>query len=99
MEIDLLLENDDTVILIEVKTTLKVEHVREFRDKLKRFLKFSPKYGQYKIYGAVAGVHIEGGVDRFAYQQGLFVLGVVGEGMGKILNDLELRPKDFCGAN
>ena len=37
MEIDLLLENDDTVIIIEVKTTLAMEHVRKFRDKLKRF--------------------------------------------------------------
>jgi hypothetical protein len=95
MEIDILAENNDEVVIIEVKTTLKVDDVRDFLERIESFLEFFPKYREYRIYGAMAGVNIEGEADRFAYRQGLFVLGLAGDGLVKIMNDMKFKPKDL----
>jgi hypothetical protein len=95
MEIDYLLENDDEIVIVEVKTTLGVDDVRDFLKDLEEFLDFFPKYRDYHIYGAVAAVNIEGEADRFAYRRGLFVLGLVGDGLVRILNDASFKPMDF----
>jgi len=95
MEIDLLLSNTQEVVVLEVKTTLKVEDVREFLEDLRRFTFFFPRYKGAKVYGGVAGIHIEEGADKFAYRQGLFVLAGRGEGMIRMLNPPDFRPKSF----
>lgn len=38
---------------------------------------------------------IKVGADKFAYRQGLFVLAGSGEGLVRILNNPEFRPKNF----
>ena len=95
MEVDILLANDVEAVVIEVKTTLRVEDVREFLEKVRQFTLFFPRYKGLKIYGGVAGIQIEEGADRFAYRRGLFVLAGSGEGMIKILNDLKFKPQNF----
>jgi hypothetical protein len=95
MEIDILLANDKEAVVIEVKTTLKVEDVREFLDDITRFTFFFPRYKGLKLYGGVAGIQIEEDADKFAYRQGLFVLAGSGEGMIRILNNTEFQPKNF----
>jgi hypothetical protein len=95
MEIDLILENDEETVVMEVKTTLKVQDVKEFVDKLEEFTAFFPKYGENRVYGGMAAIHIEENADRFAYKQGLFVLTMTGEGMIKIVNGATFRPKCF----
>jgi predicted transcriptional regulator len=95
MEIDLLLTNDDELVVVEVKTTLKVEHIREFLDDLAQFPIFFPRYRNCAIYGAVAALHIEEEADRYAYRQGLFVLKPGKEGIIRILNDMKFKPKRF----
>ena len=95
MEIDLLLENGDEVIPVEVKTNLTVEWVDYFLDDLAEFTKFFPKYTNYRIYGAVAGLEIPQDVARYAYKKGLFVVSISGTDMVEILNDSKFRPKDF----
>ncbi|MBM3240915.1 DUF3782 domain-containing protein [Candidatus Poribacteria bacterium] len=96
MEIDILATNEDSVIVIEVKTTLKVEDVNDFIiEKLSRFFEFFPKYKGMTLYGAVAGIRIEEAADRYAYRKGLFVLTLSGEGMVVILNDEKFRPKEW----
>ena len=42
--------------------------------------------------GAVAGIVIDEGTDKYAYRQGLFVIGQTGE-MVRILNDEKFKPK------
>ena len=67
MELDLLLENGQEVIIMEVKTTLKVDQVNEFiNEKLAHFLAFFPRYKDYKIYGGVAAIDVAQGADRHA---------------------------------
>jgi hypothetical protein len=82
-----------SVIVVEVKTTLKVEDVNDFIiEKLSRFFEFFPKYKGMTLYGAVAGIRIEEESDKYAdpsqYAQdkGLFVLTLSGEGMVVILS-------------
>jgi Holliday junction resolvase len=96
MEIDILATNKDSAIVVEVKTTLKVEDVNDFIiEKLSRFFEFFPKYKGMTLYGAVAGIKIEESADRYAYRKGLFVLTLSGEGMVVILNDEKFRPKQW----
>jgi len=92
MEIDVLIENEECAVVIEVKSTLKVEDVNELIEKLKRFREFFPRYEDSKLIGAVAGIVIEERADRYAYRQGLFVIGQTGETV-KILNDDKFKPK------
>ena len=96
MEIDILATNTDSVVVLEVKTTLKVGDVNEFlEERLSRFLEFFPRYRGMKVYGAVAGVNIVEQANRYAYKNGLFVLTLSGEGTVAILNDEKFIPKDF----
>jgi len=95
MEIDLLLEDHNEVVVVEVKSTLKVENVDEFLADLDMFLHFFPRYSDYAIYAAVAGLTIEENADRYAYRRGLFVLTMSGDGTVQILNDDAFRPRNF----
>ena len=53
-----------------------------------------PEYAQKQLYGAVAGIEIEEGADRYAYRQGLFVLAQAGETVS-ILNNPDFEPKNW----
>jgi len=79
IEIDILAINKEYAVLIEAKSTLGIEDVNEHIERLKAFKKFFPEYSDRKVIGAVAGIVIEEGADRFAYRQGLFVIGQTGE--------------------
>ena len=91
-EYDIFLENDEEVVIIEVKTTVKKEDVDEFLEKLRGFKDLNPKYRDYRVYGAVAGITFEEGVDRYAYRQGLFVLRSEG-GIIRIANNPNFKPR------
>ncbi|OQX06441.1 MAG: hypothetical protein BWK80_50695, partial [Desulfobacteraceae bacterium IS3] len=61
IEIDILLTDGDSVVAVEVKTKLTVEHVNEHIEKhLKPFRRFFPEYQDKKVYGAVAYIHLVG---------------------------------------
>ncbi len=94
MEIDILAANGEYVVLIEVKSTLKVDDVKEHIERLDKFKPAFPAYRDKKIVGAVAGIVIESGVDRFAYKNGLFVIAQSGDTV-KFLNDDKFVPKEF----
>jgi hypothetical protein len=89
MEIDILGVNNKYVVLIEVKSTLKVEDVNEHIKRLEKFKHFFPQYAEKKTIGAVAGIVIEENADKYAYKKGLFVIAQSGETV-KILNDKNL---------
>ncbi len=97
MEIDILLKNkvEKIAVVIEVKTTLQISDVNDFIKKFDTFLDFFPKYKGYTLHGAVAGVQIDEGVDKYAYRNGLFVLGLGREGLVRMLNDDKFDPRVF----
>ncbi len=94
MEIDILVVNAGYVVLVEVKSTLKVDDVRDHLERLGQFREFFPEYADRQILGAVAGIVIEEQADRFAYREGLFVIGQVDDTV-RILNDPQFQPKTW----
>ena len=94
MEIDILVVNEGYVVLVEVKSTLKVDDVRDHLERLSQFREFFPEYADKQILGAMAGIVIEEQADRFAYREGLFVIGQAGDTV-RILNDRQFQPKTW----
>ncbi len=96
MEIDLLLVNGDALVVVEVKSTLRVKEVHAVLGDLKKFPNFFPEYRGYRLFGAVAALGVDESADRYAYRQGLFVLTLGREGLVTLRNDDAFRPKDFA---
>ena len=94
MEIDVLAVDGEHAVLIEVKSTLGIDDVREHIDRLGKFKRFFPEYADRKAVGAVAGIVIDEGVDRFAYKNGLFVIAQSGDTV-RVLNDDKFVPKEW----
>ncbi len=74
MEIDIFAVDDDVAVLVECKSRLSQDDVDEFIEKLKRFKLSFPHYSTYRVFGAVAGIEINEGIDRYAEKKGLFVI-------------------------
>jgi hypothetical protein len=91
MEIDILAIDDTELVLVECKSRLSKDDVDEFIEKLNRFKVSFPHYQNYQVYGAVAGIEINEGIDRYAYRQGLFVIKPSGESVA-IINDENFQP-------
>ena len=53
-EFDILAGNGEEMVVVEVKTTLRVEDVAQFLEKLGKFTDYEPDYRGKQIYGAVA---------------------------------------------
>ena len=94
LEIDVLVTNENHVLVVEVKSSLGVNDVKDLMDDLNRFRGFFPEYAQKQLYGAVAGIEIEEGADKYAYRQGLFVLAQTGEAVS-ILNNPDFEPRNW----
>ncbi|MBF2056697.1 MAG: DUF3782 domain-containing protein [Cyanobacterium sp. T60_A2020_053] len=92
LEIDVLVTNENHVLVVEVKSSLGVNDVKDLIKDLQRFKRFFPEYSQKNLYGAVAGIEMEEGADKYAYRQGIFVLGQSGESVA-IFNGDEFQPK------
>jgi len=98
METDVIGLGLESAVLIEVKLRLRQADVEEFLGKkLPRFFDFFPSFRQPALYGGVAGLSIDKGVDRFAYRKGLFVISQTGDNL-RILNDKKFRPRSFAEA-
>ncbi len=76
-EIDLFSTNDIYVVATEVKTTLKVQDVRNHIKRLHKITEHPPREFNLKgkiLLGAVAGIRIHSEADKYAQKNGLFVL-------------------------
>ncbi|MCF6150680.1 MAG: DUF3782 domain-containing protein [Candidatus Kuenenia sp.] len=92
MEVDILAINGEYAVLIEAKSTLKIEDVKEHLERLEKFKTFFPEYKERKVVGAVGGIVMEEDSDKYAYRNGLFVIGESGDA-AVILNDTNFQPK------
>ncbi|MBF0349137.1 MAG: DUF3782 domain-containing protein [Magnetococcales bacterium] len=92
MEIDILVVNTDAVVLVEVKSTLTVADVRDHLERLAQFKEFFPRYGDCRVMGAVAGIVTEEDAERFARNQGLFVMVQSGDGV-TLANESGFEPR------
>ncbi|MBE8993303.1 DUF3782 domain-containing protein [Microcystis aeruginosa] len=94
MEIDILGVDDTDLVVVECKSRLSQDDVDEFIEKLTRFKIAFPHYQNYRAYGAVAGIEINEGVDRYAYRKGLFVIKPSGDTVA-IINDADFQPNTW----
>ena len=91
MEIDLLVVNNLDAVLVEVKSELKADDVKDHVSRLGRFKKLCPQYAGFRVMGAVAAMVVPEDTARFAYRQGLFVLVQSGDSM-TVGNDDDFTP-------
>jgi len=96
-EIDLLLINTNIAVVVEIKSSLSVDDVNEHLKRLEKIKKIAPKridLSGVTIYGAVAGMIVEGEADKYAYRKGLYVLRQKGN-IVEIVNDTKFKPKEW----
>ncbi|MEO5372642.1 MAG: hypothetical protein H7833_21465, partial [Magnetococcus sp. DMHC-1] len=79
MEIDLLVANTDVVGLVEVKSRLTSEDVREHLTRMAEFKEFFPIYANKRAIGAMAAIVIDKDVDRHAMNAGFFLIVQAGD--------------------
>ena len=94
IEIDLLVVNTTDAILVEVKSKLTQADVDEHLERLGKFKRLMPRYGDVRAMGAVAAMVVPDEVARYAYRQGLFVLVQSGDSV-VILNDAQFQPQGW----
>ena len=94
-ELDIVAVNGEEIIVVEVKTTLRVEDIRSFIDKnLKRIRTMFPEYSDKKVYGAIAYLRTRENTRIMALKQGLFVIRATGNS-ASIINAQDFRPRCF----
>jgi len=79
-EVDLFLENGELALLVEVKTNLSVNDVKEHQERLEDFrLVADAKNDKRRFIAAVGGGVVQKNVREFALKQGMFVVQQSGE--------------------
>jgi len=93
-EFDIIAANSNEVVVVEVKTNLRIEDVRYFLEKLAMFRSVFHQYKNYKVYAAIAYLKCYEEADKFSYRQGLFVIKATGKS-AVVTNDKKFIPKVF----
>jgi hypothetical protein len=75
-EIDLFLDDGDVAILVEAKTTLKIDDVYEHIERMEKYRRSADEDGKSEKHfiGAVAGTVIAENVINFAHDNGMYVI-------------------------
>lgn len=94
-EYDAILTNGSEVVIIEVKTTLRKKDITYFTQKLHEVKSYFPEYENKKVYGAMACISSDREADLLAVKNGLFLIKSSGEGVVKISNSKDFKPKSF----
>ncbi len=94
VEFDIVATNGADTVVVEVKTTLRPEDVREFLTKLSFFAEWFQDHRRDRILGAVAYLKSDESVTRHAERQGLFVIRATGNS-ASILNSPDFEPRTF----
>ena len=93
-EIDILVRNGPKLVAVEVKTSLSKKDIDDFLGVLQNFTKYFPDYSKKKVYGGVAYLRVQKGVEIYAERKGLFVIRATGNS-SSIINKRSFKPKDF----
>jgi len=94
LEIDIFAVNHDVAVVIEVKSRLTQSHVRKFLNKLDRFKTVFTEYKHHQFYGAMAAIEIDGEVDIYAENQGLFIIQQSGDSV-YISTNINFTPRTW----
>lgn len=69
MEVDLVGINGDEVVVVEVKSKLTVDDVRDHLYRMENFKRFFLRNANNRLIGAVAGLVISEESNKFAYRR------------------------------
>jgi hypothetical protein len=79
-EVDVFLQNGEKAMLVEVKTKLTTEDVKEHIERLEKMRKYADLHGDNRVFlGAVAGVVMTSYAKKYALKQGFYVIEPSGE--------------------
>ena len=93
-EFDLIACNGNETVVIEVKTTLRVEDVDHFLKSMKLFRTAMPRFQNDIIYGGVAYINVVGSADKYAQKKKLFAIKATGSS-SSIINAEDFKPQTF----
>ncbi len=93
-EYDILAINGEQVVVVEVKTTLHPEGVKDFLEDLTEFTTCFPDYKGKVIHGAMAYLKTDESVQRNVIRQGLFAIRATGDS-ASIVNEEGFVPRVF----
>jgi hypothetical protein len=93
-EFDIVAINGEEVVVVEVKTTLRVPDLDRFIPRLNEFQELMPEYAARRIYGAVAYLKAHQQSDVRAERLGLFVIRATGSS-ASITNQDGFTPRTF----
>lgn len=86
-EFDIIAINGTEIVIVEVKTTLIPEDIRDFLNKLKCAKTWMPEYSDKRVFGAVAFISEDAGTAVMAEKNGLFVIRATGDSASIVNND------------
>ncbi len=90
-EFDIIAHNGEAVVVVEVKTTLRPDDVKNFLDKLDHLKDWIPRYAQNRIYGAMAWLTADASAEAMVIKRGLFSIRATGDS-ASIQNDSAFTP-------
>ncbi|MCZ0932659.1 MAG: hypothetical protein OXJ52_05870 [Oligoflexia bacterium] len=93
-EYDIVAGNGAEKVVVEVKTTLRVKHVKQFLEDITKFRGRLSVSKNKTIYGAVAYLRVEEEAEKFAEKNGLFVVRATGDS-ASIINKKDFKPKVY----
>ena len=93
-EYDIIAVNGDEIVIVEVKTTLRPQDVKDFHKKIWKAKKYMLAYKDNVIYGCVAFISADGASDQMAEKQGFYVIKATG-GSASIVNQKDFKPKKW----
>lgn len=93
-EYDIIAVNGHEIVIVEVKTTLRVDDVNDFHEKLWKVKRYMPEYKEKKIFGGAAFIISEVASDRMAEKLGFFAIRATGNS-SSIINPKNFKPKVF----
>jgi len=93
-EYDIIAINGTEIVIVEVKTTLRVDDVNDFHEKLWKAKVNMPEYADKKIYGGLAFITADSSSDRMSEKLGFFVIKATGNS-SSIINPPDFKPKAF----
>jgi DNA gyrase/topoisomerase IV subunit A len=80
VEIDALMENGDSVMVVEMKTYLRIEHIDEHVKRMEKLRDYADLHNdKRKYYGAIAGLMMSESEKGYALKKGFYILEPVGE--------------------
>jgi hypothetical protein len=95
-EVDVLLENMQTAMLVETKTKPTIEDIDDHVKRLEKMREYADlRSDKRKLMGAIAGVVMDDIVKKYAFQTGLYVVVPSGETFDIFVPEGEYSPREW----